>query len=208
MKDFFSFFKSKHFFIHLGIILVCIFLLFFGLIKWLSSYTHHGSFVEVPDFKNQPIANLNSFISDKDITYQIIDSIYNPKEKPGIVIKQDPEALIKVKHNRKVYLYVTGMVAPTVLMPKLVDRSERQARLIITTYGLKIGKFTEKSADCNGCVLSQSVNGKEVAVGEAVKKGSVVNLVIGKKDYYYNASGGGGGDSTSNQDPNFDNDDK
>ncbi len=204
MKEFFSFFKSKYFFIHSGLILICIFLLFFGLIKWLSSYTHHGSYIEVPDFKNQQVSNLNSFINGKEISYQIIDSIYDPKEKPGVVIRQDPEPLTKVKHNRKVYLYVTGLVAPTVMMPKLVDRSERQARLIIVTYGLKVGKFTEKSADCNGCVLSQLVNGKEVGVGEAVKKGSVVNLVIGKKDYYYNASGGNM-DSTLTQDPNFNN---
>ena len=204
MKEFFSFFKSKYFFIHSGLILICIFLLFFGLIKWLSSYTHHGSYIQVPDFKNQQVSNLNSFINGKEISYQIIDSIYDPKEKPGVVIRQDPEPLTKVKHNRKVYLYVTGLVAPTVMMPKLVDRSERQARLIIVTYGLKVGKFTEKSADCNGCVLSQLVNGKEVGVGEAVKKGSVVNLVIGKKDYYYNASGGNM-DSTLTQDPNFNN---
>ena len=207
MKEFFAFFKTKAFFINLGIIFLFVFLLFFGLIKWLSSYTSHGSFVEVPDFKSQQISNLNSFIDGKEIEYQIIDSIYDPKEKPGIVIRQDPEPLTKVKHNRKVYLYVTGMVAPTVLMPKLIDRSERQARLIIETYGLKVGRFSEKSADCNGCVISQSINGKEVGVGEAVKKGSVVNLVIGKKDYYYNASGGGI-DSSLTQDPNFDNDDK
>ncbi len=204
MKEFFSFFKSKQFFIHTGIIILCVFLLFFGLIKWLSSYTNHGNYVEVPDFKNQHISNLTTFINGKNVTYQIIDSIYDPKEKPGTVIRQDPEPLIKVKHNRKVYLYVTGMVAPTVTMPKLIDRSERQARLIIQSYGLKLGKFTQKEADCNGCVLGQSINGKDVGVGEAVKKGSVVNLIIGKKDYYY--SGSGGADSTNNQDPNFNND--
>lgn len=189
MKEFLSFFKSKYFFIHLGIIVLLIFLLFLGLIKWLSAYTNHNSFVEVPDFKKQQVSNLNNFISGKEIAYQIIDSIYDPKEKPGIVIRQDPDPLTKVKHNRKVYLYVTGMVAPSVLMPKLIDRSERQARLIIETYGLKVGTMKEKSADCNGCVLSQLVNGKEIGVGQPVKKGSVVNLIIGKKDYYYNASG-------------------
>lgn len=205
MKDFFSFFKSKYFFIHSGIIILCVFLLFLGLVKWLSSYTNHGSFVEVPDFTNQQITNLTTFINGKDISYQIIDSIYDPKEKPGMVIRQDPEPLTKVKHNRKVYLYVTGMVAPTIVMPKLIDRSERQARLIIQSYGLKVGKFFLKEADCNGCVLSQSVNGKDVAIGEAVKKGSVVNLTIGKKDYYYNASGASGVDSTNNQGTNFNN---
>src|SRR5687768_7567405 len=107
----------------------------------------------------------------------------------------------KVKHNRTVYLYVTGMVAPQVVMPKLVDRSERQARLIITSYGLKVGKITPKEADCNGCVLSQSIRGKEIEAGTGVKKGSVVDLVVGKKDYFYDS--GSGDTSLIHEEPNL-----
>ncbi|MEO6306199.1 MAG: PASTA domain-containing protein, partial [Bacteroidia bacterium] len=156
MSNFFSFLKSKQFFIHFGIILVTIFILFFGVIKWLSSFTNHGEFTEVPNFKGQEISNLKSFINGKDVSFQIIDSIYDPKEKPGIVIRQEPEEKSKVKHNRTIYLYVTGMVAPQIQMPKLIDRSERQARLVIQTYGLKVGRITERSADCNGCILAQT----------------------------------------------------
>ena len=82
MKNFFSFLKSKQFFIHFTIILTTIFIVFFCLIKWLSSYTNHGDFVEVPDFKGQEIGNLKSFVNNKDVAYQIIDSIYYTKEKP------------------------------------------------------------------------------------------------------------------------------
>lgn len=188
MKELFSFLKSKQFFIQTGIILVVIFLILFGTIKWLSSYTEHGQFVSVPDFKGQKIVELTDFLKDKSVSFQIIDSIYDPKEKPGIVLRQDPEANSKVKHNRTVYLYVTGMIAPQIIMPKLIDRSERQARLIIETYGLSLGKIEEKAADCNGCVISQSINGKEIEAGTGVKKGSVVSLVVGRKDAFYNAS--------------------
>jgi beta-lactam-binding protein with PASTA domain len=103
------------------------------------------------------------------------------------VLRQDPESNDRVKHNRKVYLYVTGLVPPGVIMPKLIDRSERQARLIIETYGLKVGKITPKEADCNGCVLSQSIRGVEIEPGKDVKKGSVVDLVVGTKDHIYTA---------------------
>jgi beta-lactam-binding protein with PASTA domain len=98
------------------------------------------------------------------------------------------------------------MVPPKISMPKLVDRSERQAKMILSSYGLKIGKITEKSADCNGCVLAQLFDGKEINPGELVKKGSLINLVIGRKDYYYT---GTNSDSTQTQDtpPNFNNDD-
>ncbi|MBL7921040.1 MAG: PASTA domain-containing protein [Bacteroidia bacterium] len=175
--------------------------MFFCLIKWLSSYTNHGDFVEVPDFKGQEIGNLKSFVNNKDVAYQIIDSIYDPKEKPGTVLRQEPEAKSKVKHNRTIYLYVTGMVAPQIQMPKLIDRSERQARLILQTYGLKIGSVSEKQADCNGCVLSQTIDGKEIEPGKSIKKGSKVSLVIGVKDSYYTSNPG---DTSSTKDPDFD----
>ena len=202
MQAFFSFLKSRQFLVNMGLILVCIFLIFFGIIKWLSSYTMHGEFVVVPDFRGQTIEQLAGFVQNKDVSYQIIDSIYDPKEKPGIVLRQDPEADSKVKHNRTVYLYVTGRVAPQIVMPRLIDRSERQARLILLTYGLRLGKVIEKRADCNGCVLAQLMKGQEVADGAGVKKGSVIDLVVGKKDNFYNS---GLSDSSSVEaQPDFD----
>jgi beta-lactam-binding protein with PASTA domain len=206
MSGIIAFIKSKSFFVNLGLIVLSSTLIFFITIKSLAAYTNHGEYVEVPDFKNKLIAELPSFTIDKNVNFQIIDSIYDPKEKPGIVIRQDPEYKSKVKHNRTIYLYVTGMVPPKISMPKLVDRSERQAKMILSSYGLKIGKITEKSADCNGCVLAQLFDGKEINPGELVKKGSLINLVIGRKDYYYT---GTNSDSTQTQDtpPNFNNDD-
>jgi len=202
MQGLLSFIKSKQFFLHLAFILVSLFLIFFLIIKWLSAYTDHGEYVAVPDFKGTEVPRLDEFIQGKEITYQIIDSIYDPKQKPGIVIRQDPEPNSKVKHNRTIYLYVTGLVAPQIKMPRLIDRSERQARLIIETYGLKVGHVTEKNADCNGCVLAQLVDGKEIAAGEPVKKGSVVSLVVGVKDNYFASPS----DSIVNDTPDFNND--
>lgn len=201
MQNLLSFLKSRQFFIQTGIILLLISLILFITLKWLSSYTNHGEFVTVPDFKGQSINNLDQFIKDKNVSYQVIDSIYDPKEKPGIVLRQDPEMNIAVKHNRTVYLYVTGMVAPQVIMPKLVDRSERQARLILSSYGLKTGKVTEKDADCNGCILSQSIRGKEIEHGKGVKKGSIIDLVVGRKDHFYHS---GSNDTTATEEvPDF-----
>lgn len=185
MQTFFAFLKTKQFFIQLGIIVSVIFIILFSTLRWLSSYTDHGNFVLVPEFKGKSISELDTFIEEKGVLYEIIDSIYDPKEKAGIVLRQDPESNTAVKHNRTVYLYVTGRVAPQITMPKLVDRSERQARLILRSYGLKVGAVSEQQADCNGCVIAQLVGNKEVAAGTAVKKGSVVNLVIGKKDAFY-----------------------
>lgn len=182
MKDFFAFIKSKAFLKHLIIAIISLIVLLWLLFKLLGVYTHHGETAEVPDFKGKLISELDNFVSDKHVRYVIIDSIYDPEEEAGMVIKQDPEAKSLVKHNRLIYLYVTSTQAPQMDMPKLVDRSTRQAIFMIESYGLKVGKITEIAGDCKGCVLKQFFNGKEIAPGEPIKKGSKIDLAVGKKD--------------------------
>lgn len=182
MKDFFVFLKSKVFFKHLAFALISLGVVIWVLFKLLGVFTHHGETAVVPDFKGKQISELDHFITDKNVRYIIIDSIYDPAEKPGIVIKQDPESKSLVKHNRLIYLYVTSTQAPQMEMPKLVDRSTRQAIFMIESYGLKVGKITEIAGDCKGCVLKQFYEGKEINPGDPIRKGSKIDLAVGKKD--------------------------
>jgi len=181
MKDFFEYIRSKSFFTHLTLSVVSLGIVLWILFKLLGVYTHHGETAEVPDFKGKSISELESFVSDKNVGFIIIDSVYSPEEKPGIVIKQDPEAKSLVKHNRIIYLYVTSTQAPKMAMPKLVDRSTRQAIFMIESYGLKVGKIIEVAGDCKGCVLKQMYKGKVIAPGDPIQKGSKIDLAVGKK---------------------------
>ena len=181
MKKFFAFIKSKVFLKHFLIAIISLIVVLWVLFKLLGVYTHHGETAVVPDFKGKLITELDGFIEGKHVRYTIIDSVYEPKEKSGIVLKQEPEANSEVKHNRIIYLYVTSMQAPQIAMPKLVDRSSRQAVFMIESYGLKQGTITEIDADCKGCVVKQLFKGKEIMVGEAIKKGSKIDLLVGKK---------------------------
>jgi len=183
-----TYIRSRSFLINLGLILLLFFLLIFITLRWLSHYTNHGDYVVVPDFKEQTVLKLEEFIKDKNVSYKIIDSIYDPGQKSGVVLRQDPDAGSKVKHNRTVYLYVTGMVPPQIVMPRLIDRSERQARLIINSYGLKTGNVRQARADCNGCVIEQLVKGKVIEAGKSIPKGSRIDLVVGTKDAYFGES--------------------
>lgn len=201
MKGFFAFIKSKPFFIHFGIAILTISIAIWILVRMLNVYTQHGEMVAVPDFKGKAISELKDFIKDEDVRYLIIDSIYSLKEKPGTVIRQDPEAKTMVKHNRTIYLYVTGLLPPQVVMPKLIDRSERQATSMLESYGLKVGRVTQVAGDCEGCVLNQTIKGKEVAPGTLIKKGTVIDISVGKKDRFFLQAA----DTSAKQDgPNFD----
>ena len=76
MKKFFQFFISKQFLFNVaGIILV------WSLIIWIESiylnyHTDHGTKIEVPSFYKIHMDDLDEFISGKDISYEITDSVY------------------------------------------------------------------------------------------------------------------------------------
>jgi beta-lactam-binding protein with PASTA domain len=188
MSNLLAYLKSKVFLKQLIISLISLLCVLWLLFKYLNIYTNHGETAEVPDFTRKSIHELDQFIIDKNVRYQIIDSIYDPNEKPGIVIRQEPEAKSLVKHNRLIYLYVTSVQPPQIEMPKLVDKSERQAVFMIESYGLKLGKIIEVKGDCNGCVLRQLYEGKVIAPGTLIKKSSKIDLEIGKKENEYISS--------------------
>lgn len=179
-KGIFQFIKSRTFLKHLIIYVVAICLLFWILLSWLKASTNHGETIKVPDFTNVKLADLDHFVSDKSLRYLVIDSIYDVKAQKGTVVKQEPEAGAEVKENRIIFLYVTSIMPPSIQMPKLVDRSLRQAMSMITSYGLKMDKPEYRADQCANCILEQRVKGKKIAPGEIIPKGTVVHLIVGK----------------------------
>jgi beta-lactam-binding protein with PASTA domain len=65
-------------------------------------------------------------------------------------------------------------------MPRLEDRSLRQAVAILEAYGLKLAKPVKRKPDvCNGCVLSQEYKGKHIAEGAQIERGAEITLTVG-----------------------------
>jgi hypothetical protein len=179
-KGLIQFLKSKTFFKHLSIYLVSVVLLSWLIFTWLGSTTKHGEMITVPDFSGLKLGELDKFVADKHLRYMVIDSLYAPKAKKGVVVKQEPEAQSEVKEDRTIYLYVTSVLPPSIPMPKLVDRSLRQASAMITTFGLKLGKPEFVPDQCANCVLEQLVKGKRIEPGTLIEKGTVIVLRVGK----------------------------
>jgi beta-lactam-binding protein with PASTA domain len=179
-KSFFKFFKSKTFFKTIGIYLVSLGGIIWLLLSYLDVYTQHGDSVNVPDFKGVQVSKLHDIASVNHVRYLIVDSIFDTKIVPGVVIKQDPEFNAQVKEGREVYLYVSASLPPEIVMPKLVDRSLRQAITMIFSYGFRLGKVTFVADECRNCVLEQRVNGKIANAGKIVSKGGTVDLTAGR----------------------------
>ena len=179
MKNISAFLKSRIFLINFGIAIVSIPLLLWIIFISMASYTTHNQSVDVPDFKNLKVRQLASFVENKGLGFEIIDSIWNPKLERGVVIKQDPEPGDKVKKGRKVYLYVTSICPPMISMPKLEDLSLRQALAICESYGL-LGFGKAVDGPCDGCIITQLHNNKRIAPGTLIAKEQTITLLFGK----------------------------
>lgn len=177
-------FNQKPFWLHLLLAFSSVILAVFIIHFSVSAYTDHNVYFEVPKLVGLKIHAMEKALPHPSIEIVINDSIYDPKSEPGIVIKQEPYPGEKLKKNRKIYVITTMLRPPRIVMPKLIDLSARQARIILQSYGLKCGTITEKPADCKGCVIDQIYKGQSIAPGTPVEKGSTIHLIVGTKSAF------------------------
>ena len=79
MGNFINFLRSRSFLIQLGLALVATVVLVLLALRWLNSSTHHGEFVEVPDFAKMSVMDMRKAVEDAGLRYEVLDSAnYNP----------------------------------------------------------------------------------------------------------------------------------
>ena len=166
--------KTKTFWGHIGLMLVT-FIVFIFLVKiFLNIYTRHGKEIELADYTNKSIED----IQDEKVDIIVIDSIFNEDLLPLTIVNQYPEPGIKVKPGRKVYVTVVSKSYEKVPLPDLTDLTLRAATLQLQAYGFQIGRI-EQVPNIGQTVIAIKQNGREIPWGTLLKKGSVVDIVIG-----------------------------
>lgn len=174
-----NFFKSKIFWINVAIATAIFFIAVTITMNWLDSYTQHGETITVPDLKGMSMEQVERQLKSKNLQYAVFDSLYEKDSKPNSVLDQNPKPDAKVKENRTIYLTVNAFNPPQFKMPKLVDKSLRQAQIEIESYGLVVGQLTYIPDMAQNAVLKQLVDGKEIKPGDLIAKGTAVDLVLG-----------------------------
>jgi len=166
--------KTKTFWAHIGLMLVT-FIVFIFLVKvFLNIYTRHGKEIELADYTNKSIKDLQ----DEKVDIIVIDSIFNEDLPPLTIVNQYPEPGMKVKPGRKVYVTVVSNSYEKVPLPDLTDVTLRAATLQLQAYGFQIGRI-EQVPSIGQTVIAIKQNGREIPWGTYLKKGSVVDIVIG-----------------------------
>lgn len=168
-----------------GLVLAAI--IFFVFLSSLKCLTGHGKASTVPLVTGMHYDEAKKVLKKAGFSVDIMDSVYVDTAKPMTVLKQLPDAEDVVKTGRTVILIISRAVPPLVEMPNLVGYSLRNAEMVLKSLDLKIGDTTFKPDFAKNAILEQWYDGKQIAPGTPIRKGSVLSLVlgdgIGKKEF-------------------------
>lgn len=170
---------QRPFWVNLLIAVAVIFLLFFLFLQSLQFFTHHGSYLKVPDVNNKNIKEATDLLQKQGFEVMVQDSVYYDTLPPLAVVKQFPEPDASVKVNRIVYLTINRAVPPEIEMPNLVGMSFRNAVLELKSRGLKLGDTSYKPDIAPNSVLEQLTKNGTIKPGTKITMGTAISLVLG-----------------------------
>lgn len=178
-----NFIISRRFIVNLcALILLWIFIIW-GAKIYFRSFTHHHEVVDVPTLVGNNVKDIPTLIGDKDLKYEVIDSIYNPDLVEGTVIYQNPSATDSsgegVKPGRSIQVRVSKR-SRLVAVPFVVSRSQRFAEAMLTSKGLRTHIIFVPSSEDQGSVIAEEYRGKTVQKHTRLPINSIITLTVGK----------------------------
>jgi len=180
MNDFLRFLITKTFWKHLGILAGMALIIALTIFIGLKIYTRHGRAYAVPDLRGLTVEEAEMVTQARKMRLKVADSLFISHEGRGTVIDQSPQPNFRVKENRTIFLTINAMNPERVAVPDVTGVSLRQARAIIETYGLEVGRLIYVPDIALNNVLRQQYQGKEVNPGEMIIRGERIDLVLGE----------------------------
>lgn len=153
--------------------------IFFAFMLSLNWITHHGDAKTVPAVTGKKLSDATTFLEDKGFEVMVQDSVYYDSLAPAVIVRQVPEPDAVVKVNRTVYVTVNRTVPPDVAMPNLIGYSYRNAEMVLSNLGLRVGDTSYKADFAKNSVLEQLYDGHDIKPGTKIRMGSSISLVIG-----------------------------
>ncbi|UJH68092.1 PASTA domain-containing protein [Allomuricauda sp. SCSIO 65647] len=180
MRHFFEFLRSRIFLIQIGLALAVLVALCFLVLSWLKSTTHHGEFVEVPDFSKMSVMEMRKVAEGAGLRYEVLDSTnYDPDYPRFSILEQDPPAGNKVKVNRKIYFTVNPSGYKKVTIPNVIQVTQRNAKSMLRAVGLDVQRVTYIDELGKDMVYNMKHKGKYVKPGDKLPKTSKIELICG-----------------------------
>lgn len=179
IKEFFSFKTNKYFWLNLLAMVVVVVALFFGVLKWLDSYTRHGEAVVVPDVKGMTVGEAEQHFRNRGLVCIVSDSTYVKNKPAGSILDVTPSIGQKVKEGRLIYLTINTLSVPLRPVPDVADNSSvRQAQAKILAAGFKLSE-NELMPGERDWVYGVKYQGRALEIGDKVPVGATLTLLVG-----------------------------
>jgi len=150
---------------------------------YLPNTTCHDCSITVPDMAGVKYEELEAFLGEHELRFEVEDSVYHEEYPPLTVLRQFPKAGAIVKPNRIIYVSVNPIQPPMVPMPDLANPNNTTSRIgaeaILKSNGLRRGRIIQRPHVDLNLVLEMRYKGKEIKAGTRIPKGSVIDLVVG-----------------------------
>lgn len=147
----------------------------------LDIYTKHGEKFVVPNLSGLSIDEARGKIKEMDSQLIIIDSLFIPRQKAGIILEQNPKAGSFVKTNRRILLTINSTTPQKIILPYVTGYSLRQAKNRLISVGIGISRITYKEDIATNNVIAQVYNDKTVSPDSKINIpiGGEVQLIVG-----------------------------
>lgn len=145
----------------------------------LDIWTDHGHYKVVPSLRGLTYNQAKQALESSQLSVELSDSVYDTGMPPGTVVEQSPRPNTKVKTNRTVYLTVTAFTSKMVVLPRLTDMSERQARSALEGMGLTNVSVAPIASDYKDLVLGVKYNGLPIQAGTRIPASAKITIEVG-----------------------------
>ncbi len=154
---------------------------------WLRCFTNHGESVQVDDFTGIHLSDARKKGASKDFVFEVIDSAWTENKPSGLIIRQTPKPLSRVKEGRTIYVTVTGE-PKMIVLPLLAESSydfDQYSKRLKVRHGIE-SKIKERVYDrrqAENTILHLYIDGEKVTdndlkKGYKIQEGSTIEFVI------------------------------
>ena len=134
----------------------------------------------MPSLSGLNIEDANKILKKKKIKFEVLDSSKYFSETPvNFILSQIPDAGEFVKKNRKIYLNVNPSDYQKVSIPNIIQITKRNAESILNALGFEVSSFQYVDNIGKDMVLEVLYNGEKMNIGDAIARGSKLELILG-----------------------------
>lgn len=174
------FFSEHPIIANLILMVIVAWLIIWGVLLFLDSWTNHGDNATVPQIKGMSYQQATLVLAENDLTVEISDSIYDRFAKPGTIIESWPRAGAVVKRGRQVYVTITAFSPKEVKVAMPVTGvSSRQAISYLEALGVTSIRLVSVPSQFPDLVENAYADGKPLSIGSSFPVTASVTLEVG-----------------------------